>query len=117
MSILAAAVGACAAPGWLPGEPRVVDRLAIAPYARHEACAQLLAGDRLDYRYESSAALDFEIHYDEDHAVLSPVVREQSTSDSGTFEVRAPRQYCLDWQAGAAGAIITYRLLLRRAPR
>jgi len=117
MAMLAAGVGACAAPVLQPGEPRAVDRLVIAPYARHETCAQLTAGDRLDYRYESSAALDFEIHYREDAAVLSPIVREQSTSDSGIFEPRATREYCLAWQAGAPGAIIAYRILLRRAAR
>jgi hypothetical protein len=117
MSMLAAGVGACAAPALQPGEPRAVDRLVIAPYARHETCAQLMDGDRLDYRYESSAALDFEIDYHDGGAVLSPIVREQSTSDSGIFEPRAARKYCLVWQAGAPGAIIAYRILLRRAPR
>ena len=116
MSLLAAGVGACAAPSLQPGEPRVVDRLVIAPYASHETCAHVMAGDRLDYRYESSAALDFEIHYREKGAVLAPIVREQSTSDSGIFEPRATREYCLAWQAGAPGAIIAYRLLLLRQP-
>lgn len=114
MTMLAAGLGGCAAPALLPGAPRVVDRLVIAPYASHDVCTQLAAGDRLDYRYVSSAALDFEIHFREDNAVLAPVVREQSTSDSGTFEATAPREYCLDWQAGAQGAIIGYRVLLRR---
>lgn len=117
MSMLAAGVGACAAPALQPGAPRAVDRLVIAPYASHETCAQLMAGDRLDYRYDSSAALDFEIHYRDGGAVLSPIVREQSTSDRGIFEPRAAREYCLAWQAGAPGAIIAYRILLRRAPR
>jgi hypothetical protein len=49
--------------------------------------------------------------------VLSPIVREQSTSDSGIFEPPATREYCLAWQAGAPGAIVAYRILLRRAAR
>jgi len=118
MAMLAAGVGACATPALQPGETRAVQGLVIAPYDRYETCAQFVAGDRLDYRYESNAALDFEIHYREGGAVLSPIVREQSTSDSGVFEPRASREYCLAWQAGASGAVIAYRvLLLPRAPR
>ncbi|MDQ2917788.1 MAG: hypothetical protein M3R40_11665 [Pseudomonadota bacterium] len=111
--IVAAGVASCAIPTLQPGEPRVVDRLVIAPYAMHEQCARMMIGDRLDYRYQSSASLDFDIRYREDNAVLSPVVREQSTADSGTFEARTPERYCLVWQAGAPGAIIGYRVLLR----
>lgn len=114
MAILAAGLAACAAPALVPGAPRIVDRLVIAPYDSHEICAQLEAGERLDYRYESSAALDFEIHFRENNAVLAPVVRERSTSDAGTFDAPAAREYCLVWQAGAPGAVIGYRVLLRR---
>lgn len=74
-------------------------------------------GDRLDWRYESSAPLAFEIHYREGGAVLAPVVRDAARSDSGTFEAHEPRQYCATWEAGAGGAVIGYRLLLRPAPR
>jgi hypothetical protein len=49
------------------------------------ACA--CAGRPADWRYESTEALAF-IQYREDQAVLSPVVREHSTTDSGTFEAR-----------------------------
>jgi hypothetical protein len=116
--IAAAGVASCAIAPLVPGEPRIVDRLVIAPYAMHETCARLATGDRLDYRYQSSAPLDFDIRYREDNAELSPVVREQSMADSGTFEARLPQQYCLVWQAGAPGAIIGYRVLLRvRAPQ
>ena len=49
--------------------------------------------------------------------MLAPVVREASSADSGTFEAREPRDYCAKWEAGASGAIVGYRLLLRAAPR
>jgi hypothetical protein len=97
------------------GIPRVVDRLVIAPYAMHEECMRLAPGDRLDWRYESSQPLAFNIHYHEANAVLSPVVRDDSTGDSGTFEARQGEDYCLMWEAGAPGAIIGYRILLRRS--
>lgn len=115
--LAAACIASCAEHPLVPGEPRVVERLVIAPYAMHEECAPLAAGERLDYRYRSSAPLDFDIHYYEGNAILSPVVREQSTDDAGIFEAPLARDYCLTWQAGPPGAIIGYRVLVRRLPR
>jgi hypothetical protein len=113
---VASVLAACATPALVPGEPRIVDRVVIAPYAAHEACAELAAGERLDYRWHSSAPIDFDIRYRENAAVLSPIVREQSTGDSGIFAALIPARYCLDWQAGAPGAIIGYHILLQRRP-
>ena len=112
---LALALAGCVAPPITADVPRVVERVVIAPYAMHEACVRLSRGDRLDWRFESNAPLAFEIHYKEEDAVLAPVVREASTGDSGTFEARDAREYCLTWEAGPPGAIIGYRVLLRRA--
>jgi hypothetical protein len=103
----------CSAPPIVAGIPRVADRLVVAPYAMHEACLWMARGDRLDWRYESSAPVTFDIHYHEGNAVLSPVRRDDSSADSGTFEARLAQEYCLTWEAGAAGAIIGYRILLR----
>jgi hypothetical protein len=118
LGVMAPCIGACLAsctpPLVAPGEPRIVERLAVAPYAAHEQCAALAAGDRLDYRFESSAPLDFDIRYRQANAVLSPIARGHATSDSGIFEAREPARYCLDWQAGVDGAILGYRIVVRR---
>jgi hypothetical protein len=107
-------VASCATPPLGPGEPHVGDRLPIAPYATREACVDLAVGDRLDYRFQSSAPVDFELRYREANAVVSPIVRPHSTGDSDIFEVRVAAHYCLEWQAGADGAIIGYRVQIRR---
>jgi hypothetical protein len=111
-----AAIVACAEPALVAGTPREAEGVVIAPYEAHEECAQLAAGERLDYRYRASEPLDFDIHYHEGNAILSPLVRERSTQDSGTFEAPSAQAYCLMWQAGPPGAIIGYRLLVRRPP-
>jgi hypothetical protein len=116
-AVLIACTASCATQPLVSGEARDVDRLPIAPYEAHEQCAELSIGERLDYRYESSSPLDFDIRYREANAVVSPIVRSHSTADSGIFEARVPARYCLDWQAGATGAIIGYRLLVRNANR
>jgi hypothetical protein len=112
--VLALSLCACTGDPIAAGVPRIVPRVVIAPYAMHEECLRLSPGDRIDYRYESSAALDFNIHYHESNAVLAPVVRERSTADSGTFEASIAHDYCLTWEAGPPGAIIGYRIMLRR---
>jgi hypothetical protein len=117
IAFAALALAGCAAPPLAAGVPQTVDRLVIAPYALYEVCVTMARGDKLDWRYESGMPLAFEIHYREGGTVLAPVVREASSADSGTFEAREPRDYCAKWEAGASGAIVGFRLLLRAAPR
>lgn len=112
-----AGVAGCATPPLTPGEPRIVERVVIAPYQLHDQCMRLETGERLDWRYESSEPVAFNIHYREGNADTSPIVREHSTIDSGTFDARLAQTYCLTWEAGASGAIIGYRMLLRPAIR
>ena len=107
---------ACTTPPLAPDVPHAVDRLPLTPYAEHEACFDGIPGDRLDYRWQTSEPVDFDIRYREGGAVVAPIVRERSRGASGIFEVRLRERYCLHWQAGNAGAFVDYRLVLRRAP-
>ena len=117
VAAFAASIAGCTTPPLAPGDPRIVERVVIAPYQLHDQCVRLETGDRLDWRYESTEPVAFNIHYREGNADMSPIVREHSTIDAGTFEARSPQSYCLTWEAGAAGAIIGYRMLLRPAAR
>jgi hypothetical protein len=114
-ALLALPLAACVTAPIVAGTPRNVDRLVIAPYATHTECMHLAPGDRVDWRYASSAPLHFDIAYREGNAVMAPVVRDASTTDSGTFEARLADDYCMTWEAGPPGAIIGYRVLLRPA--
>lgn len=114
-SVAAALTLSCGAPTVRPGVPREAQGVEIAPYEAYEECADLVRGDRLDYRYESTSPVDFDIRYREGNAVLSPIVREQATQDSGIFAPRVPTRYCLHWQAGRRGAIIGFRIIIRRS--
>ena len=114
---LAVAAAACTTAPVVPGVPRDVARVVIAPYESHDECMRLALGDRLDWRYESSEPVAFNIQYRENQAVLSPVVREHSTTDSGTFEARLAQDYCLTWESGPPGALLSYRVLVRSASR
>ena len=96
------------------GQPKVVHGLALAPYAQHEECVDLAAGDRLDYRFTSSEPLAFNIHYHDGNAIVMPVSRDSVSSDAGIFAPRIAQGYCLMWEAGGSGAALDYRALVRR---
>jgi hypothetical protein len=113
---IVACVASCATTT-VGSDSRAIDALSIAPYDAHDECFDLALGDRLDYRYQSSVPIDFDVHYRAANAVVSPIVRSHSTADSDIFEVRVPARYCAEWQVGADAATVGYRLLVRRAGR
>ena len=52
---------------------RVVD---VAPYARVQECLRATAGQRLHYRFEASAEVQFALQYRDGGATVAPVTRE-----------------------------------------
>jgi hypothetical protein len=98
-------------------QPKVVRGEDISPYAMHEQCMHLEIGDRLDYDFTANQPVDFNIHYHEGRAVMSPLVRDKTLKDSGVFAPIIAQDYCLMWEAGLAGALLDYRISLRRVAR
>ena len=86
----------------------------IAPYESHEECLTLGPGDRLDYRFTSTSPIAFNIHYREANAVISPIVREGISADSGIFQPVARQSFCLAWEAGPVPVLVSYRVAVRR---
>jgi hypothetical protein len=114
----AAILAACASgPPLAVDRPKVVHGQDIAPYAIQEQCVHLAIGDRLDYDFTANEPVDFNIHYHEGRAVVSPIVRDKVRQDSGLFVPLFAQDYCLMWEAGAAGALLDYRISLRPAAR
>ena len=97
--------------------PKNVRGHAIQPFELHEECAKLEPGDRLEYAFESTEPVDFNIHFHEGKAVVIPIAREKSRGDAGSFAPPFAQDYCLMWEAGAAGALLDYRVRLRPAAR
>jgi hypothetical protein len=121
MVLLAAGVVlvvACATPTVLSsGEPKVVRGQDIHAYEVHEDCLRLAVGDRLDYEFASNQPVDFNIHYHEGRSVLMPIVRNKARQDSGLFAPVLAQDYCLMWEAGADGALLDYRIVVRRSDK
>jgi hypothetical protein len=100
-----------------PDEPKSVVALAIHPYETHEQCARLAPEDRLEYAFEATEPVSFDLRYREGRAVVAPIARESTRADAGVFIAQVARDYCLVWEAGAAGALVDYRIRLRPARR
>ena len=108
------ALAACASRGPVdPDAARDVHQ-SLAPHALHEDCMKLAPGDRLDYRFTSSAPLAFNVHYHAGNAVVMPIAREAITADSGIFQPVLAEDYCLMWEAGPAPTALDYRVAVRR---
>jgi hypothetical protein len=85
---------------------------AIAPYEFHEECATMGPGDRIDYRFDAQAPVDFQVFYKEGVAYIATVNREGVREGAGVFTAPAARRYCVRWDAGMQGALVDYRLRL-----
>ena len=109
-ALLALCIGACTSLRDVHVPKAIHDRK-VGPYAQHEECMRLEAGDRLDYRFEASEPVRFAIQYRGGGAVLEPIVRDAATEDAGIYPVSETRVYCLVWEAGAAGARLDYRVV------
>ena len=69
------ALAGCAEKPIVPGQPKTAN-LDLAPYTTREDCVDLLQGDRLDYRFESSTRVKFSIYYRDSNMIVEPITRE-----------------------------------------
>lgn len=113
--VLAQPLAACAAqPSIVPGGMHEVKAHPLPAFQIHEECVKLEPGDRLEYTFSATAPLQFNIHYHEGNAVIMPVTRDKVTADTGRFEAIVAQEYCLMWEAGAAGTPLDYSFRLVR---
>ena len=69
----------------------------IKPSGIHEDCMELLAGQILEYSFEASKPLNFNVHYHEDHDMVYGITKDGVTGDKGTFYCEKKQYYCLMW--------------------
>jgi hypothetical protein len=103
---------ACATP-ITTDSPKTVRAQPIAPYELLEECLHLRVGDRVDFAFEATEPVNFNIHYHEGKTVIMPISRDSTRADAGVFVSSAEQDYCLMWEAGAAGALLDYRVRFR----
>jgi len=111
--VAACTLAACATTPVDPDAPAVVNGLELSPYGVHEECRTLMPGDRLDYRFASSAPVSFNIHYHDGNAIVIPISHDGVTADSGIFAPALGEDFCLMWQAQLITVKLDYRVAAR----
>ena len=111
--VAALACCACTAPGITADTPKTVRAHPLPSYQIHEECFTLAFGDRVEFAFESSEPVAFNLHYHAGNAVVMPMVREGSREDAGIYAAQIAQDYCLMWEAGPAGAMIDYRIRVK----
>jgi hypothetical protein len=106
---IAMTTGCASAPARLQA-PKAVFGLELAPYATVEECVALEPGERIAYRFESRLPVAFNVHFRDNNAVILPLTRDRTTSESGDFAADRKQLYCLTWEAGAEGSVLDYRV-------
>lgn len=70
----------------------------IAPNSFEERCIKLAAGASMRYRFKSSAAVDFNLHYHRGKDVFYPVKKTALATRTGRFRAKTADVYCLMWE-------------------
>jgi hypothetical protein len=63
-----------------------------------EKCMALVPPQKIEYRFEASAKLNFNLHYHKGDQVYYPVKLDRTNGESGLYEVKAKEEYCLMWE-------------------
>ena len=113
--LLALTALGCAAATYRLDAPKTISGVELAPYAIHEECVELRAGERIDYFFTAKAPVNFNIHFHDANAVVMPISSEHTMRESGDFTADRQHIYCLMWEAGAQGSVLDYRV--RPLPR
>jgi hypothetical protein len=69
----------------------------IKPLGIHEDCFALFPGDKLDYFFESSKPLAFNIHYHRNSDIFYEIEKSDIAYDKGQFSAKVKEYYCMMW--------------------
>jgi hypothetical protein len=105
-------LAACAS---APERPPRALRIELASGKIAEECFSLKAGERIDYQFESTGAVDFNLHTHRGTQLVMPVDVQRTRAQAGVFASPLAEDYCMMWtNASAAPAHITGEWTLRR---
>ena len=76
-------------------------RLAIQAGKSAEVCFALAEGDRVDYAFDATSAVDFNLHTHRGQQVVMPVEVTHTAAQSGKYVSLQAGDYCLTWKNAA----------------
>lgn len=74
------------------------EKIVIASRETHEKCLDLAEGEKLPYRFSSSATVNFNIHYHEGKDVRYLEQQRSILSFEGNITAPHAGEYCLMWK-------------------
>lgn len=91
----------------MPGLAEATDAFSfnLAPGKFDEHCLKIDAGTTIRYRFEATAAVDFNIHHHRGSEVFYPVKRERIARAKDEFRADVGDDYCLMWTNPGEGAV------------
>ena len=92
--VLAVLAAGCATTPDAPSRPL---RLEIGPTRIAEECFALAAGERIDYQFEATTAVDFNLHTHRGNDIITPVDVKRTRAQAGVFASPAAESYCMMW--------------------
>jgi hypothetical protein len=92
---------------------RFVHEAPVEPGKFAEICGKLKKGEAIAWRYDGSAALDFNIHYHVDKTVIYPVRKPTAKAARGQLRAALDQDYCWMWTNKGAQAVVL-KVALRR---
>lgn len=114
--IVAAVLAGCAGTPTDPAAFHVVTGHEMSAFVTHEVCMRLARGERLEYVFESTEPVHFDLHYREGGATVQPITKDHVREATGLYAVPQAQPLCLGWEAGPAGARLDYRYRIRPPP-
>ena len=88
-------------------------RLSLAPGAFAELCGRLDKGQRVQWKFEASQGLDFNLHFHVGKRVHTPTRASQTRKMSGLLAAESAQDYCWMWTNPSAAAADLSAELLR----
>ncbi len=70
----------------------------LKPGKPHEKCMVLNSGEKVEYRFTSTAKVNFNLHYNKGDSAYYPIKLDRTTGEVGLYEAKSREKYCLWWE-------------------
>jgi hypothetical protein len=102
-SLVGLVLGGCAAQQQDAGEEPMVR---IKPSRSYEECVQTLPGQAIEYSFQASKPVDFNIHYHRGETIIFPVSEKETMASQGALDCHQAMEepsekseyFCLMWE-------------------
>ena len=96
--VLAMTVLSLVAPLAANGQPQTPKPVTLKPGKTFEKCMTLAPPQKVEYRFESAAKINFHLRYHKGEHAYYPVKLDRTNGESGLYEAKAKEVYCLMWE-------------------